>query len=753
MSSSGEGGAALDEKARRVRSLLSSYYGAEDADDGSTSGSVVVDTTSLDKATFDADRYMADLLQKTRLDGLLSKHAETSQEIRSLDSDMQMLVYENYNKFISATDTIRSMKSNVEGMELKMEELLQTIEKVAASSGQVNDRLSKRRDDIENLSGVRSVLRKLQLVLDLPAKLKTCLQHDALASAVHYYLGALPVLRKYGESAAFVQVKSESEMLMQQVSARLRSELLSNDSKLSAAEAQEYVELLTNLGESTSELSDTFIASSKEQLLASLALAMDNANKRINESSSEALKEFVTELNQSFLTDFAYTVTSVSTLFPNPGAALLDLTSELFERYFKNMRTVMSAAIALATEQEHVEILVSSLSTMATDVGRMESLVPRSGLSEQASRTVADILAKYVEELFERLHSRTKSQLQRANSAVVQAPAGAPGTRLSSLLEDTTLSLLGELKEVIKGVELLLEAPGTSRLVGEVGMGELQANIQAQFQASFACIREMVLGQAEECATVTPVAVLLLARILQALEAEGVPTVMEAAAEKFPGLGSSAGAPPFVAGEVMRALRSDAEQLLQEYVLAQSASVGAHTSRLVEDQDLLESPAPIAVRDAAKEIIVHMSALSNDTSQLLPGSLKQTQPSSGAVVWSQPRASPTSGTSSSDVAKLFQQKVELFTPLSFTYASVIAAIMKRSIKDCTELVRQKTWGVHALQQMQVDTYYLRGTLPTQLAEDGAIDSLIDDLLVSIVERCLDPVPLSSDAVLGMLREL
>jgi hypothetical protein len=46
-------------------------------------------------------------LRGTRLDGLLSKHVEMAAEIKNLDSDMQMLVYENYNKFISATDTIR----------------------------------------------------------------------------------------------------------------------------------------------------------------------------------------------------------------------------------------------------------------------------------------------------------------------------------------------------------------------------------------------------------------------------------------------------------------------------------------------------------------------------------------------------------------------------------------------------------------------------------------------------------------------
>lgn len=50
-----------------------------------------------------------------------------STEIKSLDGDMQMLVYENYNKFISATDTIRNMKSNVDGMGANMEELMSTI--------------------------------------------------------------------------------------------------------------------------------------------------------------------------------------------------------------------------------------------------------------------------------------------------------------------------------------------------------------------------------------------------------------------------------------------------------------------------------------------------------------------------------------------------------------------------------------------------------------------------------------------------
>lgn len=68
-------------------------------------------------------RYLQSLLRTARLDALLAKHTEMSSEIKNLDSDMQMLVYENYNRFISATDTIRTMKSNVDGMDASMQEL------------------------------------------------------------------------------------------------------------------------------------------------------------------------------------------------------------------------------------------------------------------------------------------------------------------------------------------------------------------------------------------------------------------------------------------------------------------------------------------------------------------------------------------------------------------------------------------------------------------------------------------------------
>ena len=59
-------------------------------------------------------------------------------EVKKLDSDMQMLVYENYNKFISATDTIRKMAQNVEGMETEMADLKGSMDRISESSATVN---------------------------------------------------------------------------------------------------------------------------------------------------------------------------------------------------------------------------------------------------------------------------------------------------------------------------------------------------------------------------------------------------------------------------------------------------------------------------------------------------------------------------------------------------------------------------------------------------------------------------------------
>ncbi len=63
---------------------------------------------------------------------------------------MQMLVYENYNKFISATETIKRMKINVEVMDEDMAEVKKKMEVLCNVSVALDNSLYEQRMKVSN---------------------------------------------------------------------------------------------------------------------------------------------------------------------------------------------------------------------------------------------------------------------------------------------------------------------------------------------------------------------------------------------------------------------------------------------------------------------------------------------------------------------------------------------------------------------------------------------------------------------------
>ena len=108
----------------KKKSLLKSYYNESSTLQNATANKNPLDINSI---AFDSDLYlsshirvrncicrnnilMSHLNKEKKLNELMDLENDVVKEIRSLDSEMQTLVYENYNKFISATDTIRKVR-------------------------------------------------------------------------------------------------------------------------------------------------------------------------------------------------------------------------------------------------------------------------------------------------------------------------------------------------------------------------------------------------------------------------------------------------------------------------------------------------------------------------------------------------------------------------------------------------------------------------------------------------------------------
>lgn len=66
---------------------------------------------NLNSSEFDPEAYVNNLILKKRLDELVAVEEDMVQNVRRLDNEMQHLVYENYNKFLTATNTVRKMQT------------------------------------------------------------------------------------------------------------------------------------------------------------------------------------------------------------------------------------------------------------------------------------------------------------------------------------------------------------------------------------------------------------------------------------------------------------------------------------------------------------------------------------------------------------------------------------------------------------------------------------------------------------------
>lgn len=68
-----------------------------------------VPESELDAEAFDAEGYVKGILAKEGLEDLLRIERVLINEIKALDGERKALVYDNYSKLITATDTIRKV--------------------------------------------------------------------------------------------------------------------------------------------------------------------------------------------------------------------------------------------------------------------------------------------------------------------------------------------------------------------------------------------------------------------------------------------------------------------------------------------------------------------------------------------------------------------------------------------------------------------------------------------------------------------
>ena len=160
----------------------------------------------LDSPYFAHETFIRDQVIGSSVHDLLETEERLALQVRTLDSTMQTLVYENYSKFIDATDAIKSIGVSCSANEDGLAKLSRGMQTIDEQSKEVEDALGSLRDAVAEKLRVKRLLTRLDALLKLPSTLQSQIQAGKFRLATKSYLAAHSILSKH--STGFESLKT-----------------------------------------------------------------------------------------------------------------------------------------------------------------------------------------------------------------------------------------------------------------------------------------------------------------------------------------------------------------------------------------------------------------------------------------------------------------------------------------------------------------------------------------------------------------
>uniref|UniRef100_A0A914X9U5 Vacuolar protein sorting-associated protein 51 homolog n=1 Tax=Plectus sambesii TaxID=2011161 RepID=A0A914X9U5_9BILA len=744
---------------------------------------------NLDAADFDCETYLSHLIKKKSLQKLLEVEDTMVQEVRRLDSDMQQLVYENYNKFITATDTVRKMRTDLAAMEQKMDALADNMQRISTLSEQVGSALGGQRNNVCKLARAHRTLKSLEFLFDLPKKLQSLVERKEFGPAVRAYSGARVVLDKYKSVPSLIGINAECVSAMDEVRDQLKERLRSRI--ISTEQVAEAVALLGQLDEPRDTLADELLHSAHIHLSAELDELEDQIRLKSGETSVPERKvhrpsdtipnlpmdvlEFVDAGCSSFFGNLSVVGGVYTQLFmrcedvQKHNRRLAEFVDGMMKRCFE----LAERRFMLENDPSESGMIVRALDRFyrrLTATAKIFSGIDYTDTSVSIVLRVAEHQVKLsYDRLVASLDARIKdgrTQLATGHRPGLLTPGNDPSAAyqlLSELLTKLEQSLLHDLKTALAnmlqftaydvtyaGVDESLFARPFGRLVRE-------KVVVALFDRVVLLGDEFCQGLGDK-AYVNATLILLLSRFCRNLEASSAGYMLDLCEQQFRIGAGSSGRERSAASDsltpsanVTGRLGAVAQRLLNHYVEMEGFALSQLLVKSVETRDWMGCAEPRAVRAVMKRVVEDLTAMDARVGQLFEeGSRKDRSSDSSRrtaglySVHSQRTARmptmPLAGESaiSSTLGKLWTERIDYFASVEFNKVSVLTGVVKICLKTLLESVRLRTFGKYGLQQVQVDCHYLQLYLWRFVFDEHLVHCLLDEVVSSAVHRCIDP---------------
>ncbi|XP_052828985.1 vacuolar protein sorting-associated protein 51 homolog [Octopus bimaculoides] len=740
---------------RKSRGMLKMYYGIDEEKLGMTT----VDPCDIDGAHFKHDVFLNKLIREKSLTELMDRETDVVRQIRALDSEMQTLVYENYNKFISATDTIRKMKNDFKKMEDEMDLLATNMASITEFSAKISDTLQDQRQQITKLAGVHALLKKVCCLTITPflSYFFVLFEMVGLDEISLYYTKAEKVLIQYNHMPSFKRIHEDCLVIVDELCQKLKEKFQEKD-------VNTFFSGLFYLSSARQKIDEDLAELEKQIQLQSGVIPLIEEVERPAQAYMMApidVLEFVDHGCNTFLSNICLVIASYNDMFLNrlqedenldaiALKKLVNFVNSLMERYFD----CVHKRVLLEKETGDNTILVRALDRFHRRLQAMNKLLPDTDFSRAGTEIVSKAARErgaYYLQMLKQHFLDCLTDVRQNLAAPKQIGKQDSSDSLSELLNNTETSVLEQIKSVLANLQAFISPDITFAMKpyfrGPFCIQDVREGILTNFIRHICQVCSDFCEGAAERGSIPPSLLLILSRLCEDFSNSIISHLVVLTEEQLL-MEDTTGVTPI--SKLCEEAKCAAQKLLNHYVRIQGLTISQMLRKSVETRDWLHTIEPRNVRAVMKRVVEDITAIDVQVGQLYEEGIRKERSSDSSrrthsySLSQQQRRPQWNFTPSidnsliSNIQKLFSEKIEIFSPVEFSKVSVLTGIIKISLKTFLECVRLRTFGRYGLQQIQVDTHYLQLYLWRFVSDENLVQVLLDEIVCSTAHRCLDP---------------
>ncbi|XP_050532519.1 vacuolar protein sorting-associated protein 51 homolog isoform X1 [Daktulosphaira vitifoliae] len=709
---------------------------------------------------FNADMYVKKVLKESNLRQVMDHEKEIHQDIQSLHSDMKTLVYENYNKFILATDTIGKMKNDFRNLEGDMEILLSKMDDITKSSDIITSSLHANREEITKLSDTHKLLKRFQFVYTLPTTLNKLLEKTDYTQVVQEYLHARRVLTQYSNQESLKGILKDCNDIVEKLKIILYSHL--RDKDISGKELAKSVDLLLQLDEPVQTLCKEFLLHLKTRLyeyLDVLELQVENLN--------QDMIEFIDLGSDTFLSQLCLVIASYNDMFlekltTNDINEETDRTVNQLNIFVDDNMTRYLEIVQLYIDKNTSDtaILVRALDRFYRKLQAIGKLFSYKDYTLSAIDVIIFAARRQCKLHLAMLKANFNDKLAAVRQSLVSLQKPNIGVFASDSLASLTSDVIEKVKGILQDLSAFLEPDVSFSSKSVLRKTICIDNVREGLVVGFLhYLSSTALSFNIHTPCPPPFIFILLTKMCLEYQSSGIHYLLQLVDEtyeinKYSDSKSKNTYPLSTEIELAQDMLSVAQNLVNYYVRVEGLSISQMLKKSIETRDWLHSLEPRTVRAVMKRVVEEITAVDSQVGELFEegartdrssDSSRRTQMSRHIRAWSSGGTATNTQTFSA-INRLFSERIDIFSPVQFSRVSITTGIIKISLKTLLECVRLKTFNRYGLQQMQVDIHYLQLYLWRFVSDENLVHLLLDEILSSSVHRCLSPVLMEPSVV-------